>query len=163
MHPLFFNWNAETETLCLSWILFKLLIYNVLQYHDVISYYDVYARKSPWMPEFPSLNGIKRLHTPLIPILSLSFGTHICSCKVMYPDKNWKHLCGILTNLVADSCFKGKKSEPGNMLDNLEDSFNETFLETRPHKWFLSSSTAPHSSKNGVIAFLKHSSIPPRT
>ena len=45
----------------------------------------------------------KDMHQPLVPMLFSILGAHVSGAEFMYPDKNWKEMCGMLANLVADS------------------------------------------------------------
>ena len=43
------------------------------------------------------------MHQPLVPMLFSILGAHVSGAEFMYPDQNWKEMCGMLANLVADS------------------------------------------------------------
>ena len=43
------------------------------------------------------------MHQPLVPMLFSILGAHVSGAGFMYPDQNWKEMCGMLANLVADS------------------------------------------------------------
>ena len=45
----------------------------------------------------------KDMHQPLVPMLFSILGAHVSGAEFMYPDKNWKEMCGMLANIVADS------------------------------------------------------------
>ena len=53
----------------------------------------------------------KDMHDPLAPMLFPPLGAHVSGAEFQYPDNTWKELCGMMTNLVADSgCNKGQFS-----------------------------------------------------
>ena len=45
----------------------------------------------------------KDMHQPLVPMLFSILGAHVSGAEFMYPDQNWKEMCGMLANLVTDS------------------------------------------------------------
>ena len=51
----------------------------------------------------PALLGLKRHAKPLVPMFSPLFGAHISCSEFRYLDLNWKGLCGIMANYVAES------------------------------------------------------------
>ena len=54
----------------------------------------------------------KDMHQPLVPMLFSILGAHVSGAEFMYPDKNWKEMCGMLANIVVDSgAGKGQLSE----------------------------------------------------
>ena len=52
----------------------------------------------------------KDMHQPIVPMIFPILGAHVSGAEFMYPDQNWKEMCGMLANLVADSgAGKGRK------------------------------------------------------
>ena len=53
----------------------------------------------------------KDMHEPMVPMLFPILGAHVSMSKFQYPDLTWKEMCGMMSNLVADSgCNKGQLS-----------------------------------------------------
>ena len=52
----------------------------------------------------------KDMHESIVPMIFPILGAHVSGAEFMYPDQNWKEMCGMLANLVADSgAGKGRK------------------------------------------------------
>ena len=53
----------------------------------------------------------KDMHQSLVPILFPALGAHISGAEVMYPDRSWKEMCGLMGAIwspkaaqASDSC-----------------------------------------------------------
>ena len=74
--------------------------------------YDISKTTAPKMPNLGrGLESValllsqvsKDMHQPIVPILFPILGAHVNGAEFMHPDKNWKEMCGMLANIVADS------------------------------------------------------------
>ena len=80
--------------------------------------YDITKQTAPKMPRLGKgtecikilLSQVsKSMHEPLVPMLFPSLGAHISDAEFQYPDRSWKEMCGLMTQLVGDSgCNKGQ-------------------------------------------------------
>ena len=82
--------------------------------------YEISKATAPAMPNLGKGTEIvklllsqasKDMYEPLVPMFFPIFGAHIFGAAFQYPDLTWKELCGMMSNLVADSgCNKGQLS-----------------------------------------------------
>ena len=80
--------------------------------------YDITTNKAPEMPNLGKgteciklllSQASKDMYEPLVPMLFPSLGAHISDAEFQYPDRSWKEMCGLMTQLVGDSgCNKGQ-------------------------------------------------------
>ena len=83
--------------------------------------YDITTIKAPEMPNLGKgteciklllSQASKDMHEPLVPMLFPSLGAHISGAEFQYPDRSWKEMCGLMTQLVGDSgCNKGQLTD----------------------------------------------------
>jgi hypothetical protein len=83
--------------------------------------YDITKNKAPEMPNLGKgteciklllSQASKDMHEPLVPMLFPSLGAHISGAEFQYPDRSWKEMCGLMTQLVGDSgCNKGQLTD----------------------------------------------------
>ena len=63
------------------------------------------------------------MHEAMVPMLFPILGAHISEAIFQYPDLSWKEMCGMMSNLVADSgCNKGQLS---NMVEAICRNFRQ--------------------------------------
>lgn len=84
--------------------------------------YDISKKAAPAMPRLGKGTECVRLllsqvskdmHEAMVPMLFPILGAQISESKFQYPDQTWKEMCGMMSNLVADSgCNKGQLSKP---------------------------------------------------
>ena len=82
--------------------------------------YDISKQTAPKMPHLGKgtecikillSQASKDMYGPLVPMFFPVLGAHISGAEFQYPDLTWKELCGMMSNLVADSgCNKGQLS-----------------------------------------------------
>ena len=82
--------------------------------------YDISISTAPAMPRLGKgtecvsllLSQVsKDMHEAMVPMLFSILGAQISESKFQYPDHTWKEMCGMMSNLVADSgCNKGQLS-----------------------------------------------------
>ena len=80
--------------------------------------YDISISTAPAMPRLGKgtecvsllLSQVsKDMHEAMVPMLFSILGAQISESKFQYPDHTWKEMCGMMSNLVADSgCNKGQ-------------------------------------------------------
>ena len=83
--------------------------------------YNIFDRTAPAMPKPGKGTEIvklllsqvsKDMYEPLIPMLFPSLGAHISDAEFQYPDRSWKEMCGLMTQLVGDlGCNKGQLTD----------------------------------------------------
>ena len=82
--------------------------------------YDISKQTAPKMPHLGKgtecikillSQASQDMYGPLVPMFFPVLGAHISGAEFQYPDLTWKELCGMMSNLVADSgCNKGQLS-----------------------------------------------------